>query len=176
MAVWALEQVHVPQAEHRNNQAQALFQIFVASTATPGARFADWQPTTTHNDNKVLSLLVGYDSFTKLHNDHCFGPAIIDCKLLKTDENKWKMPTSNDRQKNSRHIQEIQRVLPYGLVDVSQQWRIVEDIIKNKIVHITLHLSIFSRALYRPWGATRSTIVVVEFRSRSRRFIIIKIA
>jgi hypothetical protein len=66
------------------------------------------------HDNPQRGEHVGNDCFTKLHNDHCFGLAIIDCKLLKTDENKWKMPTSNNR-KNSCHIQEIQWVLPYGL-------------------------------------------------------------
>jgi hypothetical protein len=58
---------------------------------------------------------VGNDCFTKLHNDHCFGLAIADCKLLKTDESRWRMPTNNNKEKNSCHIQEIHRVLPYGL-------------------------------------------------------------
>jgi hypothetical protein len=67
------------------------------------------------HDNPQRGEHIGNDCFTKLHNDHCFGLAITDCKRLKTDESKWRMPTSNDREKNSRHIQEIQRVVPYAL-------------------------------------------------------------
>jgi hypothetical protein len=76
------------------------------------------------HDNPQRGEHVGNDCFTKLHNDHCFGQAIADCKLLKTDGSRWRMPTNNDKEKNSRHIQEIQQVLPYGL-----RWRVptVED-------------------------------------------------
>jgi hypothetical protein len=67
----------------------------VASSAKQGARFCGLAA----HDNPQQ----GEHVFTKLHNDHCFGLAILDCKLLKTDENKWKMPMSNNREKIHGH-------------------------------------------------------------------------
>jgi hypothetical protein len=67
------------------------------------------------HDNPQRGEHIGNDCFTKLHNDHCFGLAVADCKLVKSDKDQWKMPTKNTQEKNARHIQNIQRKVPYGL-------------------------------------------------------------
>jgi hypothetical protein len=51
------------------------------------------------HDNPQRGKHIGNDCFTKLHNDHCFGLAVTDCKLLKTDKNMWKMPTKYAQEK-----------------------------------------------------------------------------
>jgi hypothetical protein len=88
---------------------------------------------------------VGNDCFTKLHNDHCFGLAIADCKLLKTDESRWRMPTNNDKEKIRVTSKRSSGSSLMVYVGMSQRLRIVEDSIKKqKIVHTTLHLYIFN--------------------------------
>jgi hypothetical protein len=113
--VWGLEQVHVPQAENIEAIKHRLTCKFCGKYCFTRCKVCGLAA----HDNPQQGEHVRYDCFTKLHNDHCFGLAIIDCKLLKTDENKWKMQTSNDREKNLRHIQEIQQVLLYGLWSTS---------------------------------------------------------
>jgi hypothetical protein len=67
------------------------------------------------HDNPTRGSSIGSECFTNLHNDQCFGLAFVDCKLLKTDQKTWTEPTSDDKEKNSRHIDDIQRKVPYGL-------------------------------------------------------------
>jgi hypothetical protein len=53
------------------------------------------------HDNPQRGEHIGNDCFIKLHNDHCFGLAVADCKLLKTDKNMWKIPTKHKQEKKS---------------------------------------------------------------------------
>ena len=67
------------------------------------------------HDNPVRGKYIGYQCFTHLHNDQSFGLGLLDCKLVGTNKKKWKEPTNNDKETNSRHITEIQRKIPFGL-------------------------------------------------------------
>jgi hypothetical protein len=84
MAVWRLEQVYM---FHKQNIEAVKHRIT--------CKFCDKYCYTrckvcglaTH-DNPQRGEHVGNDCFTKLHNDHCFGLAITNCKILKADENE----------------------------------------------------------------------------------------
>jgi hypothetical protein len=57
----------------------------------------------------------GYQCFLELHNEQRFGLAKVDCGLIKKDKKDWIQPTPVEIESNSRHIEKIQRKIPYGL-------------------------------------------------------------
>jgi hypothetical protein len=67
-----------------------------------------------HDDPKKGEFK-GYQCVTELHNDVRFGLAIKDSALLKTDKNTWTGPTEEQKEANSRHINNIQCKCPYNL-------------------------------------------------------------
>ena len=67
-----------------------------------------------HDDPK-RGKFIGRQCFTKLHSEACFGLAITDCALVDKEKEDWTEPTPQEKEANSKHIQEIQRKVPYGL-------------------------------------------------------------
>ena len=67
------------------------------------------------HDNPQRGDNIGYECFLKLHNDQCFGLAVVDCKEFGVDNKQWTMPTADEEETNSRHIDDIQRKIRYGL-------------------------------------------------------------
>jgi hypothetical protein len=51
------------------------------------------------HDNPARGSNIGYECFTNLHNDQCFGLAFVECKLLKTNQQTWTEPTNNNKGK-----------------------------------------------------------------------------
>jgi hypothetical protein len=86
-----------------------------------------------HDDPKKGDFK-GYQCFTELHNDVRFGLAITDCAILKKKKDMWMEPTEEQKEANSRHINNTQCKLPYNL---RRQVPTVEDSIyeTTKIVH-----------------------------------------
>ena len=67
------------------------------------------------HDNPQRGDNIGYECFLKLHNDQCFGLAVVDCKEFGVDNKQWTMPTADEEETNSRHTDDIQRKIRYGL-------------------------------------------------------------
>jgi hypothetical protein len=76
------------------------------------------------HDNPNRGEFTGFQCFTHIHNDQYFGLAWKDCKLLKTHANEWTEPSQDGIEKNSHHLHDIQRKVPYCLRARSQ---VVED-------------------------------------------------
>jgi hypothetical protein len=67
------------------------------------------------HDGPKKGVFKGYQCFTELHNDVRLGLAITDCALVNKSKDTWTEPTEEEKEANSRHINNIQRKLPYRL-------------------------------------------------------------
>ena len=59
-----------------------------------------------HDDPKK-GACEGLQCFTHLHNEHRFGLAMTDCKLVKKKQSDWLEPTPEELVENLRHVQKI---------------------------------------------------------------------
>jgi hypothetical protein len=101
---------------HRQNietikHTGSLASSVVVSTATRGARFLDWPPTTTHKEVSILEM-TALPSCTMITS---LGWLSQIARLQKLRRTSVECQQAMTEKKNSHHIQDIQRVLPYAL-------------------------------------------------------------